>query len=84
MTFTNTRLMSFGKIVHIFYKYWDIVDKRGTEYTLLQVSILTRNLYLLLKFDWDKNGWDTGKLKCIYYDYFIRKEFAYLDHVKTW
>ena len=79
----------------LFYKYWDIHGKRETEYTPLQVSILTSNLYLLLKFDWDKNGWDTDELKCIYYaldvgckdlnpNYFIGKEFAYLDHVKTW
>ena len=85
--------MSFGKKFHIFYKYWDIVRKRGTEYTPLQVPILTSNLYLLLKFDWDKNGWDTDELKCICYaldvgckdldpNYFIGKEFAYLDHVK--
>ena len=53
--------MPFGKSVHIFYRYWDIVGKRGTEYTPLQVSILTSNLYLLLKFYWDKNGWDTDE-----------------------
>ena len=50
---------------------------------------------MLLKIEWDKNQWDFEELKQICYtldvkfedlnpNYFIGKEFAYLDHVKTW
>ena len=87
MTFKNTRPMPFGKFFPLFHKYWDAVSKRGTEHTSLEVE--------LLKIDWDKNGWNTDELKFICYlldarfddldpNYFIRKEFAYLNHVKTW
>ena len=87
MTFKNTRPMPFGKFFPLFHKYWDAVSKRGTEHTSLEVE--------LLKIDWDKNGWNTDELKYICYlqdarfddldpNYFIRKEFAYLNHVKTW
>ena len=87
MTSTDMSPMPFGKFFPLFYKYWDAVSKRGTEHTSLEVE--------LLKIDWDKNGWNTDELKYICYlldarfddldpNYFIRKEFAYLNHVKTW
>ena len=95
MTFTNTSSMSFERFFPLFHKYWDIVSKRGTEHTSLEVEILTSGLFLLLKIEWDKNQWDFEELKQICYtldvkfedlnpNYFIGKEFAYLDHVKTW
>ena len=89
--------MTFGNFFPLFHKYWDTVNKRGTEHTSLEVGILTRGFvfFLLLKIKWDKNKWDTDELKDICYaldakfedlnpNYFIGKEFAYLDHVKTW
>ena len=87
MTFKNARPMPFGTFFPLFHKYWDAVSKRGTEHTSLELE--------LLKIDWDKNGWNTDELKYICYlldarfddldlNYFIRKEFAYLNHVKTW
>ena len=30
MTFTKTKLVSFGNIFGLFYKYWDYTSKRGT------------------------------------------------------
>ena len=95
MTFTNTSSMSFERFFSLFHKYWDIVSKRGTEHTSLEVEILTSGLFLLLKIEWDKNQRDFEELKHICYaldvkfedlnpNYFIGKEFAYLDHVKTW
>ena len=95
MTFTNTIPMTFGILFPLFNKYWDIVSKRGTDHTSLEVEILTSRLFKLLKIEWDKNKWDSEELKHIYYaldakfedlnaNYFIGKELAYLDHVKTW
>ena len=88
-------LLLFSIITPWFYRYWDAVSKRGTEHTSLEVEFLTSGLFLLLKIEWDKNGWNTDELKYICYvldarfddlnlNYFIGKEFAYLDHVKTW
>ena len=95
MAFTNAIPMRFGIFFPLFCKYWDIVSKRGTEHTLLEVEILKSRLFMLLKIKWDKNKWDSEELKHICYaldakfedlnpNYFIGKEFAYLDHVKTW
>ena len=62
---------------------------------MLEGEILTSNLFLLLKTEWDKNQWDSNEsihicsalgvgFEELNPNYFIRKEFAYLDHVKTW
>ena len=95
MTFTKTIPMTFGNFFPLFHKYWDIVSKRGTENTSLEIEILTSHLFILLKIEWDKNKWDSEELKHICYaldakfedlnlNYFIGKEFAYLEHVKMW
>ena len=62
MTFMKTTSMTFGNFFPLFHKYWDIVSKRGTEHTSLEVEILTSVLFLLLKTEWDKNQWDTDEL----------------------
>ena len=94
MTFAKTIPETFGNFLPLFHKYWDIVSKRGTEHISLEVWTLTSGLFLLLKTEWDKNQWDTDELIhiCSVLDvkfedlnpnYFIGKEFAYLDHIKT-
>ena len=66
-----------------------------SEHTSLEVEILPNHLFMLLKIEWDKNKWDSGESKHIFYafdakfedvnpNYFIGTEFAYLEHVKTW
>ena len=55
MTFMKTTSMTFGNFFPLFHKYWDIVSKRGTENTSLEVEILTSHLFVLLKIEWDKN-----------------------------
>ena len=88
MTVTKTIPMTFGNFFPLFHKYLDIVSKRGTEHTSLEVEILTSHLFMLLKIEWDKNKWDSEELKHICYaldakfeefnlNYFIGKEFAY-------
>ena len=87
--------MTYGNFFLLFYKYWDINSKKGTEHTVLAVEILTSHIFVLLQTEWDKNKWDSEELKHICYalyakfedlnpNYFIRTEFAYLDHVKMW
>ena len=65
MIFTKTIPTTFGNFFPLFHKYWDIVSKRGTEHTSLEVEILTSGLFLLLKIEWDKNQWDFEELKHI-------------------
>ena len=45
MTFMKTISMTFGNFFPLFHKYWDIVSKRGTEHTSLEVEILTSGLF---------------------------------------
>ena len=98
MTFKNTSPMSFGKIFAIFWKYWDYVSKRGTEYTaleVLEVLVGTNVLFMHLRSEWEKVNWDIEELKyiCAVLDngcedlnlnYFIDCKFAYLEHLKTY
>ena len=46
MTFTNTIPMTFGILFPLFNKYWDIVTKRGTQHTSLEVEILLSHLFM--------------------------------------
>ena len=48
MTFTKTTSMTFGNFFPLFHKNWDIVSKRGTEHTSLEVEILTSGLFCFL------------------------------------
>ena len=89
MTFNNTKPMSFGKFFSMLWKYWDYTSKRGTDYSTLEVLLLTN-----LRTRWGKNGWDVEELKWIYValdhnddilnpNYFTNCRFAYLDYIKA-
>ena len=95
MTFTNTFPMSSGQFFAIFWKYWDYVSKRRTEYTALEVLVMTNVLFMHLRSKWEKVSWDIEELKyiCAALDngcedlnpnYFINCKFAYLEHLKTY
>ena len=64
-TFIKTIPMTYANFFPLFYKYWDIVSKRGTEHTALAVEILTGHIFTLLQIKWDKNKWDSKELKHI-------------------
>ena len=49
MTFTKIIPMTFGNFFPLFHKYRDIVSKRGTEHTSLEVEILTSGLFFVFK-----------------------------------
>ena len=78
----------------MFWKYCDYTSKRGTDFSVLEVLLLTNVLFMDLRTQWEKNGWDVEELKWICaaldnnYDildpnYFTNCRFAYLDHIKT-
>ena len=94
MTFTNISPISFGKRFAIFWKYWDYVSKRGTEYIALEVLVMKNVLFKHLRSEWEKVNQDIEELKyiCAALDngcedlnpnYFIDCRFAYLEHLKT-
>ena len=95
MTFTKKIPMTYANFFPLFYKYWDMVSKRGTEHTTLAVEILTSHVFMLLKIEWVKNKSKSDELKHICYaldakfedlspNNFTGKDFIYLDHEKTW
>ena len=51
MTFTKKIPMTYANFFPLFYKYWDMVSKRGTEHTTLAVEILTSHVFMLLKIE---------------------------------
>ena len=78
----------------MFWKCLDSTSKRGTDYNALEVVFFTNVLFMDLRTQWEKNGWDVEELKSISvaldhnYDifnpnYFTNCRFAYLDHIKT-
>ena len=94
MTGSNTKPMSFGNFLIMFWTYWVYTSKRGTDYDALKVVLLTNVLFMDLRTQWEKNGWDVEGLKriCVALDnnydilnpnYFTNCRFAYLDHIKN-
>ena len=94
MTGNNTKPLYFGNFLIMFWKYWDYTSKGGTDYKALEVVFLTNVLFMDLRTQWEKKGWDIEKLKwiCATFDhnydilnrnYFTNCRFPYLDHIKN-
>ena len=94
MTFTKTTPMPLERFFNMFYKYWDLASKRGTEYTAFEVLLMTSVLFMHLRTEWEKLEWDVEELKWIFAaldndyedldpNYFVDCKFGYLDHLKT-
>ena len=47
----------------LFFNYWKVLAKRGTELSGLQVTIATSYIFYMLRVEWEKNGWSIDKLK---------------------
>ena len=58
MTSTKTKPISFGNFFGLFCKYWDYASKRGTQYSALEVLMLTNVIYMDLRSNWEKQKWD--------------------------
>ena len=78
-----------------FFQYWDIVQKRGVEYSGLQVTVATSFIFDYLRIERESNGWDTEELKylCLAIDAscevlnpnnFTFFPAAYLDEIKSY
>ena len=52
-----------GKVFTIFWRYWDYVSIRATEYTALEVLGMTNVLFMHLRSEWEKFNWDIEELK---------------------
>ena len=63
LNFRNKNICNFKKIFYFFYKYWEIVDRRGVEYSGLQVTIATSFIFDVLRGEWIENNWDVEELK---------------------
>ena len=97
-TFTKRKAVSFGNFFGLFYKYWDYTSKRGTQYSALEVLLLTNVSYMDLRSKWEKQKRDIEELNyiclalennCEDFDptFFTDYRSAYLDHIlfrKKW
>ena len=76
MTGSNTKHMSFGIFFIMFWKYWDYTSKRETDYNALEVVLLTNVLFMDLRTQLGKKGWDVEELKwicvvCVICDFYL-------------
>ena len=51
MTYNKLTQIKFEKIFNYFYKYWDYTSKRNTEYSEIEVLILTTLTFKDLKIE---------------------------------
>ena len=65
MRFSNVNSCNFRKIFCFFHQYWEIVNKRGVEYSDLQVAIATSFIFDILRVEWEENDWDVEELKYV-------------------
>ena len=83
------------KNFYFFHQYWQIVSKRGLEYSGLQVTIATSFIFDYLRLEWLENGWDVAELEylCLALDAscddlnpnkFVHFPYAYLDELKNY
>ena len=86
---------NFKKIFYFLHQYWEIINKRGFEYSGLQVTVATSFIFDILRIEWEENNRDKEELKylCLVLDNlceelnsnnFIYCQYAYLDHLKIY
>ena len=86
-------------IFSLFFNYWKVVAKRGTELSGLQVTIATSYIFNMLRVEWEKNSWSIDKLKYSLLKYtlaldcmpdelnpylFLHCQAAYLDELENY
>ena len=93
--FNNLNSCNFRRILYFIHQYWEIVNKRGVEYSDLQVTIATSFIFDILRVEWEENGWDVEELKYVrlaldtFWDELnpnnvIYCQSAYLDQLKNY
>ena len=63
INFKNSNSCNFRKIFYFFSQYCEIVNKRGTEYSQLTVTVGTSFVFDFLRVGLVENGWDVKELK---------------------
>ena len=95
INFKNSNSCNFRKIFQFFSHYCKIVNKRGTEYSELAVTVATSFIFYFLRAEWVENGWDVEELKylCLAMNNspdqlnpnnFIYCQAAFLDELKNY
>ena len=98
MSFTirfDSNSYNFKKMFYFFHQYWEIISKRGVEYSGLQVTVATSFIFDILRIEWEENNWNIEKLKYVYLaldnlceelnpNNFIYCQYAYLDNLKIY
>ena len=93
--FNNLNSCNFRRTLYFIHQYWEIVNKRGVEYSDLQVTIATSFIFDILRVEWEENGWDVEELKYVRLalDAFLDElnpnnviycQSAYLDQLKNY
>ena len=89
-------MSNFRKIFYFFFQYWNIVQKRGINYSGLAVTITTSFFFFdILRIEWENNGWDIEELKylCLAIDAsceelnlhkYVYCQVAYLDNIRNY
>ena len=79
----------------LFFNYWKVVAKMGTELRGLQVFVATSFIFNILQVEWERNGWDINKLKYLTLNLdcmpdelnlykFLHCQAAYLEELKNY
>ena len=79
MSFTirfDSNLYNFKKFFYFFHQYWEIVTKRGVEYSGLQVTVTTSFIFDILRIEWEENNWDVEEFRymCLALDAFCDEQ----------
>ena len=88
-------MSNYRKNFRFFVKYWEIVAKRGTKYSGLEVFVITSYIFDMLQIEWQMNGWDINELKYLTLPLdcmpdelnpfkFLHNQYAYLDELKNY
>ena len=56
-------MTNIKKMFYFFHQYWQILSKRGLEFSGLQVDVATSFIFDYLRLEWLENGWDVAQLK---------------------
>ena len=54
LIFLEIKMSNLRVIICLFFNYWKVVAKRGTELSGLQVTIATSYIFNILQVEWEK------------------------------
>ena len=86
---------NFKNFFYFLHQYWEIINKRGVEYSGLHVTVATSFIFDILRIESEENNWDIEELKhlCLSLDNLCEKlnrnnftycQYTYLDHLKNY